>query len=103
MTFNRLPWWLVSKESACSAIDLGSISGLGRSPGEGDGNPLQYQYFCVENPMDRGGWQPTVHEVAQSWKTTEVKDAVKVSWEGIHSYSLLFPSYFFYSYIQYIA
>ena len=74
-----------------------------KDTGEGDGNPLQYQYFCVENHMDRGGWQPTVHEVAQSWKTTEVKDAVKFSWEGIHSYSLLFPSYFFYSYIQYIA
>ena len=40
------------KESACNAGDLGSISGLGRSPGEGNGNPLQY--YCLENPMDRG-------------------------------------------------
>ena len=43
------------KASACNAGDLGSIPGLGRSPGEGNGNPLQYS--CLENPMDRGGWQ----------------------------------------------
>jgi len=43
------------KESACSAGDLGSISGLGRSPGEGNGNPLQYS--CLQNSMDRGAWQ----------------------------------------------
>ena len=41
------------KESACNARDLGSIPGSGRSPGEMNGNPLQY--FCLENPMDRGG------------------------------------------------
>ena len=47
------------KESACNAGDLGSIPGSGRSPGEGNGNPLQYS--CLENPMDRGAWQATVH------------------------------------------
>ena len=47
----------VSKESACKAGDLGSISGLGRSPGEGNGNPLQYSY--LENLMHRGAWQAT--------------------------------------------
>ena len=52
------------KESACSAGDLGSIPGLGRSPLEGNGNPLQYS--CLENPMDRGAWQATVHGVAKS-------------------------------------
>ena len=41
-------------ESICSVGDLGSIPGLGRSPGEGHGNPLQYS--CLENPMDRGAW-----------------------------------------------
>ena len=51
------------KESACSAGDLGSIPGLGRSPGEGNGNPLQYS--CLENPMDRGAWWATVHGVAR--------------------------------------
>ena len=51
------------KESACSAGDLGSIPGLGRSPGEGNGNQLQYP--CLENPMDRGSWQATVHGVAR--------------------------------------
>ena len=50
------------KESACNEGDLGSIPGLGRFPGEGNGNPLQYS--CLENPMGRGVWQATVHEVA---------------------------------------
>ena len=43
-----------SKEPACNAGDPGLIPGLGRSPGEGNGNPLQYS--CLENPMDRGAW-----------------------------------------------
>ena len=52
------------KESACNEGDLGLIPGLGRSPGEGNGTPLQYS--CLENPMDRGAWQTTVHGVAKS-------------------------------------
>ena len=47
------------KASACNVGDLGSIPGSGRSPGEGNGNPLQY--FCPENPMDRGAWWARVH------------------------------------------
>ena len=50
-----------SKESACNAGDQGSISGLGRSPGEGNGNPVQYS--CVENSMDRGAWWARVYGV----------------------------------------
>ena len=53
----------VGEESACNAGDLGSIPGSGRSPGEGNGNPLQYS--CLENPMDRGAWQATVHRVTR--------------------------------------
>ena len=53
-----------SKESACSVGDPGSIPGPGRSPGEGNSNPLQYS--CLENPMDRGTWQATVHGVAKA-------------------------------------
>ena len=53
-----------SKESACSAGDQGSIPGLGRSPGEGNGDPLQYS--CLENPMGGGVWQATVHGVTKS-------------------------------------
>ena len=52
------------KASACNAGDLGSIPGLGRSPGERNGNPLQYS--CLENPMGRGAWWATVHGVAKS-------------------------------------
>ena len=55
----------LGKESACNAGDPGSIPGLGRSPGEGYGNPLQYS--CLENSMDRGFWWSTVHGVAKSW------------------------------------
>ena len=53
-----------SKESAISIGDPGSIPGLRRSPGEENGYPLQYS--CLENPMDRGAWQATVHEVAKN-------------------------------------
>ena len=52
------------KESACSAGDPGSIPGLERFPGEGNGNPLQYS--CLKNPMDGGAWSATVHGVAKS-------------------------------------
>ena len=52
------------KESACSAGDLGLIPRLGRSPGEGNGYPLQYS--GLENPMDRGAWPATVHRIAKS-------------------------------------
>ena len=61
------PWSFVAQlveESACSAGDPGSIPGLGRSPGEGNGNPLQYP--CLENLMDRGAWWAAVHGVAKS-------------------------------------
>ena len=53
------------KASAYNSGDLGSTPGLGRSPGEGNGNPLQYS--CLENPMDRGTWWTIVCGVAKSW------------------------------------
>ena len=56
-------WWFSGKESACHAGDTSLIAGLGRSPGEGNGNPLQYS--CLENPMDRGAWWAIVHGVAR--------------------------------------
>ena len=52
------------KESACNTGDLGQIPGSDRSPGEGNGYPLQYS--CPKNPMDRGSWQTTVHGVSKS-------------------------------------
>ena len=51
-------------KNLCVIQDLGSVPGSGRSPGEGNDNPLQY--YCLENSMDRGGWQPTVHGIAKS-------------------------------------
>ena len=53
------------KESACNAGDMGSIPGLGRSPGGGQGNSLQYSY--LENPTESRDWWATVHRVAKSW------------------------------------
>ena len=53
----------VGKESACNAGDLGSVPKSGRSPGEGNGNPLQYS--CLENPTDRGAWRVSVRGVAR--------------------------------------
>ena len=57
------PYSSVGKESTCHAGDLGSIPVLGRSPGEGNGNPLQYS--CLETATDRGAWWATVHGLAR--------------------------------------
>ena len=54
--------------------DMGSIPGLRRCPGEGDGNPLQYS--CLENPMDRGAWQGRVHRVTQSCTESDITEAI---------------------------
>ena len=59
-----LPRWLRGNETACSAGDAGSSPGLGRSPGEGNDNRLQYS--CLDYPMDRGVWQAIVHGLAES-------------------------------------
>ena len=59
------------KESACNAAGLESVPGLGRSPGEGNGNP--FQYSCLGNPKDRGAWWATVHGVGKNW--TQLSDS----------------------------
>ena len=76
------------KESACSAGNPGSIPGLGRSPGEGNGNPLQYP--CLENSLDRGAWRATVQRVItysillgrrrNQWWTCGLRNGF---WEGV--------------------
>ena len=58
------PGGLVVKNSPANAGDMGLIPGLGRSPGEGNGNPLQYS--CLGNLMDRGAWWATVYGVTES-------------------------------------
>ena len=63
LIFYGLPSWLSGKESACNARDTALIPGSGRSPGEANGNPLQYS--CLGNPMDREAWQVIVHRVAR--------------------------------------
>ena len=62
--FVGFPGGSVVKNPSANAGDAGSIPGLGRSPGEGNANPLQYPY--LGNPMDRGAWRATVHGVAKS-------------------------------------
>ena len=61
------------KEFACSAEDPGLIPGLGRSTGEGNGNPLQY--FCLDNPMDGGAWWAIVQGVR--WLLVALEDSIK--------------------------
>jgi len=60
----ELPCGSDSKESACNVEDSGLIPSLGRTPGGGNANPLQYS--CLENTIDRGAWQAAVHGVAKS-------------------------------------
>ena len=72
-----LPWWFNDKESASNAGDLGSIPGLERSPGEGNGNP--FQYSCLENSLDRGAWWTTFHGVAKS--RTQLRDEHFISFQ----------------------
>ena len=62
-TFPGFPGGSVTKNLPANAGDTGSIPGLGRSPGGGNGNPLQYS--CLENPLDRGAWRAAVHGVTK--------------------------------------
>ena len=81
-----------SKESACSAGNLVSFPGLGRSPGEGNGNPLQYS--CLENPIDRGAWWAVVHWVTKSWACSLEAEEKHLLWFWI-SLTSSFDPYFF--------
>ena len=64
-----LPWWLSGKKSACNIGNANFIPMQRRSPGKGNGNPLQYSF--LENPMDRGAWRAAVHGVAKESDMTE--------------------------------
>ena len=75
LLINGLPRWLSGKGSAHQAGDVGLIPGSGRSPGEGNGNPLQYS--CLENSMERGAWWATVRGVTKS--QTRLSDFTSLS------------------------
>ena len=77
------PGGLDGKESACNAGDLGSIPGLGRSPGDRNGDPLQYSR--LGNSMDRGAWRATVHGVEKSrrWQSDSLDDSLLQIWKAI--------------------
>ena len=72
------------KNRDANARDPDSIPGLGRSPGEGNGNPLQYS--CLENPRDGGAWWATVHGVAKSW--TRQKQFSMYVYAHVYSYMI---------------
>ena len=89
-----LPLWLSHKESACNsgaAGDMGLIPGLGRSPGGGNGNLLQYS--CLENPMDKEAWRAIVHRVIKSWTW--------LTWLSIHAEILCYGKLRFYLFLHY--
>ena len=76
----------VTKNLPANAGDMGSIPGLGRSPGGGHGNPLQYS--CLENPLDRGAWRATVHGVAES--RTRLSDSTATNVFALLNFLLFF-------------
>ena len=89
------------------AGDLGLIPGLGRSPGERNGNPLQYS--CLENPMDRGAWRATIHRVAKSQDMIERVNNNQCQGQTLHqqkNYNLLkaqmIASIFFFSDMEFL-
>ena len=89
------PGTSVGKESSCSTGDQGLIPGLGRSPGEGNGNPLQDS--CLENPLDRGAWRARVHGVARvrhDWAPTPPPcscETITTIWTVSFCHLLQFP------------
>ena len=82
MTAYRLPRWLSGKASTCQARDMGLIPGLGRLPGEGNGNPLQYSR--LGNPMDRRAWRATDHRVTKQLDMTVTYQEQQVFTENLN-------------------
>ena len=85
---------LLVKNLPANAGDSGSIPGLGRSPGEGNGNPLQYS--CLGSPMDKGAWQATVHGVAKTLGKANKTNCIQIKQSSFTIIQLvLIPIYFF--------
>ena len=86
----KFPGGSDGKASACYEGDLGSIPALGRSLGEGNGNPLQYS--CLENSMDGGAWWATVHGVTKSQtRLSDFSHSLNMQFYILHFYNLKFP------------
>ena len=86
MSMLSFPGGSDGKASACNVGDPGSIPGLGRSPGEGNGHPLQYS--CLENPMDGGAWWATVHGFGKS--RTRLSNFTFTAFEILYFFFFLF-------------
>ena len=86
------PGYSLSKESTCNAGDLSLIPGWGRSPREGNGNPLQYS--CLGNPTDRGDWQATVHGVTRVGHDLVTKPPPPFIYTHIYPFQILFHNGF---------
>ena len=80
------------KASAHTAGDQGSIPGLGRSHGKGNESPLQYS--CLENPMDRGAWQATVHKMAKSEQLHSLTHCIYTNYKNSPLYLKLWSKIF---------
>ena len=86
-TEGGFPGGSVSKESSCNVVDLRSIFGLGRSPAEGHGIPLEYS--CLENSKDRGAWWATSHGIAKSRHNWATKHSTEGEVSFSHNKSLI--------------
>ena len=85
----RFPWWTDDKVSTCNAGDLGLIPGVGRSPAEGNGCPLQCS--CLENPRDRGAWWAAIyglHRVGHDRSDLAAAAALHIRWPKYWSFSI---------------
>ena len=97
-----LPWWLSGKESSCQCRGCGLIPRPGRSPGEGNGYPLQYS--CLENPMDRAAWQAAVHgDQSQTWLSDSTINSRGIFYPQVYIFMWSFITHLGFSVMLFIS